>query len=304
MPMIELYSQRRRRELGASDDVLQYSTLPKKLRMQITFIIQDAFGSFSNAYEQKWYTKFVSVLTREFGFDYLSGSSSRVPGTQLKEFIQGNSSDEQALDAVELVFRTMSNLLARSDTPTQEKNKYKDALEEFNYRCKAAGFGYAFEKGELTRIDSQFLHAEAVKPALVVLSELKFKNADAEFRSAHEHWRHGNNSDVLVSCLKAFESTMKIIASDKGWAVPDKATAKQLIEVMFANKLVPAFYQTQFAGLRSVLESGIPTARNRAGGHGAGTATEAPAPNELVKYVLHLTAATILYLVDAYKNLP
>jgi hypothetical protein len=303
MPVHELYSQRRRRELGETEDVLQYALLSPAFRNQATYIVSDVYGPFDDINFDNSYVGFVNALRREFGVQRLTNTRHFRPGSELRDFIL-KASDQEALDAIEFMIRRIYLKTQRNSVIERERLQAESAVAEFNERCRQAALGYAFENGELIRIDSQFLHSEAAKPALIVLSDTRFQNADKEFRSAHEHWRHGNNSDVLVSCLKAFESTMKVIASDKGWVVPDKATAKQLVEVMFANKLIPAFYQTQLAGLRSMLESGIPTARNRAGGHGAGTATEAPAPDELVKYVLHLTAATILYLVDAYKALP
>ena len=60
----------------------------------------------------------------------------------------------------------------------------------------------------------------------------------------------------------------------------------------------PSDLQSQFGALRSVLESGVPTIRNRAGGHGAGVKRR-EVPRHLASYTLHLTAAAILFLAEA-----
>ena len=41
-----------------------------------------------------------------------------------------------------------------------------DAVEELNHRFKEHAIGYQYLEGELVRVDSQFAHAEIVKPAL------------------------------------------------------------------------------------------------------------------------------------------
>ncbi|MEC5323578.1 STM4504/CBY_0614 family protein [Aurantimonas sp. A3-2-R12] len=303
MPVVELYSQRRRRELGTSNDVVQYEILSKQLRRQCSFIISDVFGGFGAPRDQGEYGHLIHALRREFGVACLSVGRN-FPGQELESFINETGSNEKSLDAIELSFRLIHLISENTAAEAELRKKCRGAIEEFNHRCRQAGFGYSFENGQMVRVDSQLLHEEAVKPALAVLTDPVFKNADSEFRNAHDHWRRGNNAEVLVDCLKAFESTMKIIAAERNWAVPPRVTASQLVAVMLENDLIPSFYQTQMAGLRSVLESGIATPRNRVGGHGAGSSPADPIPEELVKYVLHLTAATILFLVDAHKARP
>jgi hypothetical protein len=156
--------------------------------------------------------------------------------------------------------------------------------------------------GELVRLDSELLHAEAVKPALSLLREKRYHGANEEFLRAHEHYRHGRNEEALADCLKAFESVMKVICAKRGWPHAETDTAKKLIEVCFDNGLVPAYLQSEFTALRVSLESGIPTVRNRQGGHGRGTQPR-NVPDHLAGYLLHLTATSILFLVEAEKAL-
>jgi uncharacterized protein DUF7014 len=94
---------------------------------------------------------------------------------------------------------------------------------------------------------------------------------------------------------------MKSICEQRG-LTHDKtrATAKTLLDILLANNLVPAFLQTGFAGLRSVLEGVVPTTRNRTSGHGQGS-EPSNVPEYLAAYVLHVTASNIVFLVEAHK---
>ena len=94
---------------------------------------------------------------------------------------------------------------------------------------------------------------------------------------------------------------MKTICKKKGWSYSERATAKDLINVMFENELIPKYLESYFASLRSLLQSGVPTVRNKTSGHGQG---ELPVdvPEYLASYVLHLTASNIVLLVEAYQS--
>jgi hypothetical protein len=75
--------------------------------------------------------------------------------------------------------------------------------------------------------------------------------------------------------------------------------AKDLIKVIFQNHLLPDYIHTQFSNLRSILESGIPTVRNKTSGHGQGS-HPTDVPEYLTAYALHLTASNIVFLMEAY----
>ncbi|MCA1542207.1 hypothetical protein I6F18_19805 [Bradyrhizobium sp. NBAIM32] len=154
-------------------------------------------------------------------------------------------------------------------------------------------------------MDSEFVHAEAVVPSLAVLRGAEFRNAQDEFLSAFDHYRHGKYEEALVDCAKSFESTMKVICHKRGWPFdPNRSTASELVRTCLDNGLIPSYWENHFTGVRNILSSGIPTARNRQGGHGAGTLPDNEPPEELVSYVLHMTASTILFLSEAEKKLP
>ncbi len=147
------------------------------------------------------------------------------------------------------------------------------------------------------------MHSEVVRPALQMLAKPECAGPQQEFLTAHEHFRHGRKSEALVECCKAFERMMKSICDKRGWAYDKNATAKQLIDACFKAGLIPQFWQNHFAALRTLLENAVPVPRNKQDGHGAGS-VPANVPDEIVPYVLHMTAATILFLGEAESRLP
>jgi hypothetical protein len=158
----------------------------------------------------------------------------------------------------------------------------------------------SIQRPQIIKKDSQFSHAEIVQPALAVLSDKRYKGANEEFLKAHEHYRHGDHKACLNECLKAFESTMKIICEAKHWTPGPNSTAHPLIRTCVENGLLASFTETQMISVRTSLESGVPPMRNKRAAHGQGSEPY-EVPPELARYALNLTATTILLLTDCAK---
>lgn len=197
------------------------------------------------------------------------------------------------LDAIEVALRLASEHQSKFCLANPSK-----AVDELNYRFREHGVGYQVEGFKLVKVSATYTHEAIVKPALALLHAAQYEGADGEFRKAHEHYRHGRHEEAITECLKALESTLKVICGRRGWRFDERATARQLIEIVFQNGLIPDYLDGQFKALRGALESGIPAIRNRMGGHGAG-AKPRRVPEHLVAYALHLTAAAILFLAES-----
>jgi hypothetical protein len=320
MAVYDLYSKRRARELGNVGDVYRYDLTPPGLRIQIIHIWGDAIGI---PYVTEGpegtaraifgcYHRIVQALRREYRVFALAKNADPNDTDrsydELKTWFMSEEDTDRVLDAVEISSRIIERLCSRAEYITFRRGNAeicKRAIEELNTRFKENGVGYQYSDGRIIRLDSQLIHTAAVVPALTVLRAPEFKNAQEEFLSAYEHYRHGKHEEALVDCCKSFESTMKVICNKRGWPFdPNKSTASELIKTCLDNGLIPAYWETHFTGLRTMLTSGIPTARNRQGGHGAGTVANNEPPSQLVSYVLHLTASTILFLAESEKTLP
>ena len=291
LPIFDIFSKRQKKLRGEVPDVYVYDDLPKPLRVQIVYIWREALDNDDNEH----YKSIVDTLCREYGVFALAETDS-FDRDYIKEFftffLQANDV-ENALDAVELSFQVIDEYSSNHD----------DAIEELNERFKEHGIGYQFTNGQIVRVDSEFIHAEIVKPALKLLDQPYYAGAQQEFLKAHEHYRKGNAKEALSECLKAFESVMKAICDKRGWSYGNNATAKPLIQACFDNGLIPSFWQSHYSSLRNLLESSVPTGRNKLSGHGQGT-TPVSVPNHLVAYMLHMTASAIVFLVEADEKAP
>ncbi len=245
----------------------------------------------------------MQALCREYGVFELPPTKnygSRNYVEELINFILNEPDLERTLDAIELSFRVIDSstrsypYLLRQDA----SERADEAIGELNGRFKEHVVGFEFSNGQMIRIDSEYAHTEIVKPVLALLSDKQFDGVQQEFLSAHAHYRSGKTKECLNDCLKAFESMMKVICDKHGWVYNQGAGAKNLIQVCLDNNLIPTFWQQHFTSLRSTLESGIPTGRNKLSGHGQG-ANPSEVPRYVAAYMLHLTASAIVLLGDA-----
>lgn len=294
----ETFSKRlKKRERVEQTDVYQYDNLPEPLRVQITHIWRGMFG-----YHHVLWGVIHDTLAREIGVFHLRKNQHAENDTKCIEFLL-TASTLEALDIIELSFVIISNISNFADWSYLRSMEQQpdDAIDELNYRFREHGVGYQFENGEILRVDSQYIHAEIVKPAIHLLNAAGFEGALEEFLKAHEHYRKGRIGEAMSEALKSFESTMKAICDNNGWSYKD-GNAKTLIKVVLDNKLIPKYMETHLSGLRSSLEAGLPTLRNKNSGHGQGIFT-AKVPSYFAGYALHLAATNILFLVEAHKAL-
>ena len=288
--------------------------MPAGFRVQMVHIWKEVLGDpqrQSRDAPYSLYMQMVGVLRREhqvfkLSKGYVDPNDRRHAH---EDFIQGfleETDADRAIDYIELSSVLINT--ATRDFNYLGRNNFNeiadDAIKEINERFQENGLGYRFEDNRIHRIDSELIHSEVVVPALRLLMQSGYENAQKEFLEAHEHFRHRKNSQALVDCNKAFESVMKIICDKRGWAYPTTATTSVLVGVLFTNKFIPDFYQHHFSGLKNVLESAIATPRNKAGGHGAGTQQIYSATDALTAYVLHITASTIVFLAELERSNP
>ena len=223
---------------------------------------------------------------------------------ELVQFVLHEKDVELVLDAVELsIQHCLDCYIAREND--LDINYLYDVqgkfVPELNARFQEDGFGYQIEGREFILVNSKFIHAEVVVPALGILSRAEYAGANEEFLKAHEHYRRGEYKGATIECCKAFESVMKSICNMHGWAY-ESDTAHSLIETCLGSGLVPRSLQSQLTGLRTLLESGVPTVRNRTAAHGQGERV-IPMPRHVAAYALHITASTVLFLADAREEL-
>ncbi|PLY37710.1 hypothetical protein F164LOC_09035 [Pectobacterium carotovorum] len=313
MAISDIYSKRQKRLREQPSDVYYYEKIPDKLKTQIIHIVNDSIGSCSTFTQRngRYYTEDKSdeayriinkTLCREYGIFELEGYGDSYHG-KIYNTLMRSDDHERCLDIIELSFQMINGPL-REDYQFQRKGFMNpdEALIELNHRFRENSIGYQFEGDEIIRVDSQLIHNEVVKPVINLLNELReYDGANNEFLSAHEHYRHGRYKESLNDCLKSFESLMKAIHEKKGWSYGTGDSASKLINSCLTNQLVPSYLQSQFTSLKTMLETGIPTIRNKNSGHGQGSEVK-PVDEELVSYMLHLTATNLLFIAKCAEK--
>ena len=314
MAILDIFSKRIKKIRSENVDTYTYDNFPRKLRVQIIHILNEALGNelqYKDSYTKVGgaYAFIVKALSREYGVfnlvdDDPNSNSHRHHYRELNNFILGEQDTEKVIDAVEFSFHVINKSTRYFEYFSERyyEERADLAIDELNKRFLEHGVGYQFENDQIIRVDSKFIHAEVVKPIFVLLKDKHFAGAEDEFLKAHDHLRHHRNKEAIAECLKSFESVLKGICDKNKWSYGGNSTASKLIEIICEKKLIPAYLQSEFTSLRGILESGIPTVRNKVGGHGQG-AEKIDVPYYLVAYALHLTAASILFLIECDKNL-
>lgn len=295
---------------------LNFMTFPEKLRIQILHIVNDFFETIQDSYvRSNVFKDVIKVINHEYG------SSIQEERHLIREFMA--SGDILFLiDFVELIFGEIEELFVVhkkvSPKDSQEaqvgtklmamfaaipNEAIKDAIEELNTRLKDNNVGYRYEAGQVIKFESEYAHTQVTVPAIKLLQNAAYAGANDEFMRAHDHHMHGRNQECITECLKAFESTMKCICEKRKWKYDkDRDTSQKLIAICFKHRLFPEYLQIQLGSLRSLLESGVGTIRNKLGGHGQGKNIRTVDDN-IANYALSLCAANIVFMINAEASL-
>lgn len=298
MAIFDLFSKREKRKSGEIPEIYTFDDIPKNIKIQINHIWDDAIGidQHYEYSEEKTYEEIHKILCREYGV-YNLVSNQMYPKDNVINFFLNEIDVNKTIDVIELIFRYINIHIENNQWDfNNRKINAEEAIKELNDRFKEAGIGYAFENNEIVRIDSTLIHNEITKPTIALLWDSKFSGANDEYMKAHEHYRNGRNKECLNECLKAIESTLKTICKIKSWNYAETDTARKLIQICFNNNLVPTYTQNQFTSLQNLIESGVPTIRNKQGGHGQGQ-NIVNVDDKLTQYALNLTGTNIIFLI-------
>jgi len=305
MSVQDIYSKRNKKKT----DVFIYDSLPEKIKIQIEHIWGKFFKQVDEKVREQIWKAIHSLLCEEHGRKTLleDGFSGRYYFSyKVEHYFENLEILEESLDVIEIVFR----LIKKTPKVLQDNHygglngsyKPQDAIDDLNTRFLENDIGFEFQDSNVIRVDNKLLHKNVIINTIQLLSSEVFKNANDEFLSAHEHFRHKRHKECLADSLKSLETTMKIICKENSWIYNETDTAKKLIDVCIKNNLVPKFLLSHFTSLRTSIESGVPTLRNKLGGHGQGT-NKIIVPIHYASYMLYLTGTTINFLVDCHNEL-
>jgi AbiJ N-terminal domain 4 len=282
----------------------QNEALSPKLKNQILFIWNDIAKSFIEVVmNQDLGVVFRHVRARlqeELGLPQLV--SYQLPAfDDVATFFMQEQDTDKCLNIITIVLHSFGELTKGGmDNRWDERRAIANAVSKMNERFRENNIPYEFREGSFIRIAAGFVHDEMTVPAFELLKEPCLKLANQEFAKAHDDFRLCRYSDCINECLKAFESTMKSICDKRKWPYDQNATATPLVAICEQNNLFPTYLQNQIGALRTLLQSGVPTVRNKNSGHGQGVV-----PNniseDLARYALNMTASNIIFLVSCEK---
>ena len=310
MPVYNTFAKRKQQAENAGKPVIYtYDDLPQSFRVQVSRILKDTIGDPKDQYIG--YSDYIDYEVIEENVMMCESIWQRIHDTLAQEMgvIELIQDDDKGMNAClnfvlkeDDIYQVLSLVELGLNIAQDYNHSIGNAVNELNHRFLEHSIGYQYQDGYIVQVDSQYLHAEAVEPAVTLLRDAHFAGAEQEFMDAHKHYRQGNYKEAIANAGNAFESTMKAICDERGWTLSGNRTAGRLIETLFNNGLIPAEMNSHFSSLRATLESGLPTARNQPGhgAHGQG-ANPVAVPDYLAAYCLHLAATNIVFLVEAHN---
>ena len=140
------------------------------------------------------------------------------------------------------------------------------AIARLNQRFQEHAIGYRMERGQIVRLDSEFLHTETTEQALRLMYAQGYEGALDEFQLALKYYRQGPShyDDCLTNCLKAVESTLQKIIELRIWTMPGEAKFDNLFAEVKKKGLFPPFLGSHLGELKKFLQT-IAIIRNEEG---------------------------------------
>jgi len=316
VPVYETYASRlRRAETAGQPEVYVYDDLTPFLRDQLRQIFTNCIGpghkpglyeDFAPPNANDTWDAIAKLLRRELPTFSEHAKAKATSHDWCMNYLKSSPDLAGVLSLIEICCRVMSKLSKATRDDLRRLGVEEDpaaGLLEVNARFKNAGVGYQFEGGNIVRVDSQYVHAEVVKPALELLGAPEFAEANREFRLAHDHYRAGKLRDCNTAALRSMETVLKVICDVRGWPCDAGATVERLIAVVRANGLFPDYLGGYFDNLIGAMKAGLPKIRDRDGGHGAAPG-QAAVPAHVAGFALHLAASNIVLFAQAHRSVP
>jgi AbiJ N-terminal domain 4 len=293
-------------EQANQSEVYKYDHLPIQFKNQVIHIWNNTLSAYPLFTSPGYWSSIYTYLIEEWGLDPRLASNVEARSFEMCcIFLRDEKiSIENVIDLIELTFRLIENTWERM-IKNQRNLSYcgqsaNSAIDKLNARFREHSIGYQYNNGQIIRVDSDFVHAEVVIPALNLLSSQEFSGAAQEFLAAHKYYREQEYKEAIANASKAFESTLKTICTRFKWDYKKNDTSRKLVMIVLEKELIPKYLQDHITGLNNLIESTV-TVRNNTAGHGDGERPK-DVSEYFAGYALHITASNIVFLVEAYKS--
>src|SRR3989338_2577418 len=190
--------------------------------------------------------------------------------------------------------------IRQNDNSQDSFDRLQKATQEINYILDIDKIGYEIVEGKIIRRDSKYLHKEAVRQTISLLHNHSFKGPLEEFENALSNYLEKDYKGAISEANKAYESTMKAILTKLGISYDPNDTASALIKKFYDNDLIFSHTESFTNNLNEILK-GLPTIRNRQGGHGQGLDPQ-EVDKSYAEFALHLCGSFIVFLIGRYEE--
>ena len=218
-------------------------------------------------------------------------------------YLKSNNNDFCNFIVLSLRQKIISKILNR-ERGNQLVRVINGFFRSYNHNFELTPFVYDYENWDyeyqvptvleyprvISKADSS-IYENAIEPALSVLREPPFHQANTEFLGALEDFRNEDFSDCLTKCGSAFESVLKILSNRLGiqFSNSEPSVGERIKCVVKYLKLDDYFIHTLKA---------TPVIRNKlSSAHGRGEDVKIPS-SHVTQYVVDCTASAILLLIN------
>jgi hypothetical protein len=308
------FAERKRLEsLAGEPEIYVYDEAPPQFRHQICSAFSDGIGPYTSVglYDvsvsrdttkaNECWRAIDHICFKEI-FPYREYAKRQFPSEGVIEALTTIKDIDVFLSIVEIGCLFLVDMAEDTYLGTSKRQAVLGAISEINERFEQHAIGYQFENGKIIRKDSEFIHAEIIKPALSLLAQPIFEKINDEFMTAHEHYRLKNFKDAVTAANRSFETMLKVICDLEKWKYRKGDRASELVTLVSQNGLFTHDFDKGILAYTAAMKTGLPTVRNDAGGHGEGLEDNA-VTSEIARYAIDLAASNILFLGNCYLAL-
>lgn len=201
--------------------------------------------------------------------------------------------DIEVMDFIAGVFQVSASMLeASSRRSTFRRVGAGDEAEELgaliNRIFEEEGVGYRWLAGQIVRFDEPVTHDLAIEPAVELLRDGQFGEANDEFSAALDAYRDGRWRDAITNANAAFESVLKVRTGKSG------LTAGPLIRAAREQGVIPKYLGGAVENLEKLMHA-APATRGAEAAHGQGD-RPSEADQHLAQLIVSVVASFILFV--------
>lgn len=275
-----------------------YDKIQQETRQKIFFVIQE--NAFYYGYDRPKIIRVPYIDLRELRYQISKHKGIR----NINNEIEDNEAINSWLVKCSVIdfLRTIEIFLhiRQNDNSEGNNDRLQKTIQEINEIFDIDKIGYEIIECKIIRRDSKYLHKETIKQTISLLYNDSFKGPLEEFENALSKYLEKDYKGAILEANKAYESTMKAILTKLKISHNPSDTASVLIKKFYDTGLIFSHTESFTNNLSEILK-GLPTIRNKQGGHGQGLDPQ-KVDKSYAEFALHLCGSFIVFLIGRYEE--